>query len=101
MMAAQRKRWAWAAGFGSLVALTRLQGVLMIIPLFFMWWRQTGKRGWTHATLLGFIPLSSLDFLFYTRLSLIGIYQNAWGTNLVEPWMNIWATIGKLSGAIH
>jgi hypothetical protein len=68
----------------------------MIIPLFYMWWRQTGKRVWTHAMLLGFIPLSSLGFLFYTRLSLLGIYQNAWGTSLVAPWMNIWAAIWRL-----
>lgn len=96
MLAAQRKRWAWAAVFGSLVALTRLQGVLMIIPLFYMWWQQAGKRVWTQAMLLGFIPLSSLGFLFYTRLSLMGSYQNAWGTSLVEPWMNIWANIARL-----
>jgi Gpi18-like mannosyltransferase len=100
LLAAKRKQWIWAALFGSLAALTRLQGVLIFVPLTYIWWRQTGKRAWMQAIILGLIPLSTLSFLFYTRLSLIGMYQNAWNQTLVWPWMNIWAALGRLMSGV-
>ena len=96
LLAAKRKRWVWAALFGSLAALTRLQGVLMFVPLIYMWWRQTGGRTWMQAMILGLILLSSLGFLLYTRLSLIGMYQSTLNAIFVWPWMNIWTAIERL-----
>ena len=96
LLAAKRRHWVWAALFGSLAALARLQGVLMVIPLFYIWWRQTGERRWVQAIFLALIPLSTLAFLFYTKLSLIGTYQTAWNQTLVWPWMNIWRMAGIL-----
>jgi hypothetical protein len=96
LLGAQRKRWLWAVLFGGLAALARLQGVLMFIPLFYMWWHQTGKRHWVYAMILALIPLSTLAFLLYTRLSLIGTYQNTLNAIFVWPWMNILAAVGML-----
>ncbi len=95
-LAAKRERWLWGALFGSLAALTRLQGVLMFIPLIYMWWRQPNKRRWLDGIALALIPISTLGFLFFTGLSLIGMYQNAWRQTLVWPWMNIWAAVARL-----
>lgn len=97
LLAANRKHWLWAVLFGSLAALTRLQGVLMIIPLVYMWWRQPDNQFWLKGIALALIPISTLSFLLYTRLSLIGMYQNAWRQSLVWPWMNIWAAVGRLA----
>jgi len=91
LFAANRRRWVWAALFGSLAALTRLQGVLMFIPLIYMWWRQLDNRRWLNGIALTLVPISTLGFLFYTRLSLIGMYQNTLNAVFVWPWMNIWA----------
>jgi Gpi18-like mannosyltransferase len=95
-LAAKRQRWLMAALFGSLAALTRLQGVLMFIPLVYMWWRQTDNRRWLNGMALVLIPLSTLSFLLYTRLSLIGMYQSTLNAIFVWPWMNIWTSAERL-----
>ena len=93
LFAAKRKRWLLTALFGSLAALTRLQGVLMILPLYYMWWRQTGHRRWVHSLTLTLIPLSTLGFLIFSRFSLIGTYQNTLNAIFIWPWMNFYAAV--------
>jgi mannosyltransferase PIG-V len=48
--AARTDRWAWAGILGFLAATTRSAGVLLVVPLFALWWDARGRRvpdlGW-------------------------------------------------------
>jgi hypothetical protein len=42
--AARTDRWAWAGILGFLAATTRSAGVLLVVPLFALWWDARGRR---------------------------------------------------------
>lgn len=97
---ASRRYWAWAATWGTFAALTRLQGVLLIIPLAYMLWRESGelslKKMTVRALPLIFIPLGTLTFLAFANLSLINTYRETLHAKFVLPWDNIRAAISLL-----
>ena len=98
---AVRERWLWAIGLGVLAAFTRLQGVLLIIPLAWILWRQyrashrTYPAGrFTMCVLLLFaIPLATFVFLALTNLSLIRAYEGELHARFVLPWDNMAALL--------
>jgi len=110
---AHRSRWELAAIFGVLSALTRLQGVLLIVPLAFMLWEQmqarkaqvssfmakplNSMRYLLHGIPFLAMPLSTLSFLVSTNLSLIGTYQDELHAKFVLPWNNIFASLSLLA----
>lgn len=113
-LAAERGRWLLAGLFGALAALTRLQGVLLIIPLLYVgwrWWqagrsekdRAVGKRSLiVHLAPLGWlvlIPAATLAFLIATDLSLLGSYQQSLHAQFVWPWQNVAASLALLASA--
>ncbi|MCI0478451.1 MAG: glycosyltransferase family 39 protein, partial [Anaerolineales bacterium] len=103
---ARRDKWIVAALFGALAALTRLQGVLLIVPLAWMWWvqgRGAGKQGSKgesrityHASRFSpllLIPVATFAFLAFTNLSLLSSYVGELHARFVFPWDNLAASI--------
>lgn len=99
---ASQRQWGWAALWGAFSALTRLQGVLMVIPLVYMLWREL--RGTTlsiqllRALPLGVIPLATLCFQTVTNMSILNVYEGMLRAQFVLPWENVWAAF---SLALH
>jgi len=102
---ARRSRWIIAALFGALAALTRLQGVLLVIPLAWMWWqndRRLPTADHCIAHVIGFtplllIPLATAAFLALTNLSLLSSYVGELHARFVLPWDNLGALIALLA----
>lgn len=109
---ARRDKWLIAALFGVLAALTRLQGVLLILSLMYLWW-QNDRRPFTedrrdlHASRIMYyisrfaslllIPLATLAFLAFTNLSLIASYEGELHARFVMPWENVAAAFALLA----
>lgn len=98
LYSASRGRWTWAALWGICASLTRLQGVLVIVPLAYMLWHE--KHSWKEFVLRGLplalIPIATLSFLAYSSLSLLNTYQGTLNARFVFPWQNIWAAVSVL-----
>lgn len=101
-LAARHNRWFIAAVFGTLAALTRLQGVLLIVPLAYMLWHEWRRM---HSELkfyilracaLLLIPVATITFLAFANLSLIASYQSELHARFVMPWENVIASIALL-----
>ena len=97
---ASQRKWSWSILCGTLAALMRLQGVLLVFPLAYILWRETGvislKKLTLRALPLVVIPFATLTFLGFSNLSLINTYQATLHATFVFPWENIWATISIL-----
>ena len=120
--------WGRAATFGALAALTRLQGVLLVVPLAYLWRSerrgagdasaiaQQGSRGplpfrWFSdggglgwALMLIAIPLATGAFLIWQYLfvgnaSLVGAYEGQLHARFVMPWENVAASFALIAGA--
>lgn len=95
------RRWLMSAVWSSLAALTRLQGVLIVIPLFYVLWQESRNISWKSWISKGFIllliPLATLSFLGYTSISLIETYESTLNARFVLPWENIWAALSLLA----
>jgi hypothetical protein len=105
LMFAQRDRWIFAAMCGVCAALTRLQGVLLVVPLGWLAWTSFRKSQWQRTWLdrhanffwLGLIPLSTVIFLSVTSLSLISVYQAELHAVFVSPWDNVITAFAQLT----
>jgi len=105
---ARRERWVLAALFGALAALTRLQGVLLIVPLAIVGFRYCvlripydvsrithhAIRTMQYAILL--IPLATLAFLAYTNFALLASYEGELHARFVLPWENLAAALALI-----
>jgi len=97
---ASRRNWIWAAIWGTFAALTRLQGVLLFIPLAYMFWRD--YRGYPLRTVFSrampllLIPLASLCFELYSNFTLLNIYGDTWRARFVFPGETIWVAISLI-----
>ena len=107
LYSASRRKWGWAVAWGAIAALTRLQGVLLVIPLAYLLWREVGMASLSKLALralpLAIIPTGTLGFLGFSSLSLLNTYQGTLHAKFVLPWENIWATIsilGRRDGTI-
>jgi hypothetical protein len=88
--AARRQRWVLAGILGMLATLTRIQGVLVIAPLLFIWYRlEWKKRGsaW-HVLPLLLMPLAFLAFQLYTGGNFTASLQTHWLARASLPWEN-------------
>lgn len=82
LLAAERGRAGWAAVLASLAGLTRLPGVLLIVPLALILWRRVQDRR-TLAWLV-LVPMGAALFALYVGhlTGNLGAYeaaQSAWG----------------------
>jgi hypothetical protein len=97
LFAASRGSWAGAGLLGGLAALTRPNGVLVLVPLL---WGYLSSRGWKlrrvrwDVAWLAFVPAGLLSFLVGIRgitgdlLAPLRI-QWAWGKTSSTPWETI------------
>jgi hypothetical protein len=103
-LCAFQKRWWMAAVFGSLASLTRLQGIVLVAPLLYIYLRDTGpKLRKAGPELLGVLvmPCGAFLFLAYQRLvlgsaGLTGVYQSQLHAQFVWPWDNVIAAAAKI-----
>lgn len=122
---ARRGQIMGAGVWGALAALTRLQGVLLFVPLAYLWWNQpiNGNQVVGLDALVGYhagvtsrlkarlqkhlttrfeglslllIPLASLAFVAYTEFSLLNSYKGELHAQFVLPWDNVVAAITLL-----
>jgi hypothetical protein len=91
VLLARRRVWGWAALIGFLVALTRLQGVLLIVPVAWeVWraWRAGQRRPAALAALVA--PLAGLATFSGYVLAVAGLTtfraQQLFSASLHMPW---------------
>jgi hypothetical protein len=82
LLAAERGRAGWASVLASLAGLTRLPGVLLIVPLALVLWRRAGDR--RALAWLALVPIGAALFTLYVGqlTGNLGAYeaaQSAWG----------------------
>jgi Gpi18-like mannosyltransferase len=98
--AACQGKWNGSVVWSFLAALTRLQGVLIVIPLAFLLWRELKETSLRHMVLRGavltVVPLATISFMVFTDLSLISTYQGKLQARFVWPWENIGAAFSLL-----
>jgi hypothetical protein len=103
-LCAYRERWWLAGALGFLSSLTRLQGVVLIAPLLYMYLRDRGFRvSRLDLKVLGpmIIPLGALLYMGYQYLMvgaapLVATYQTHLYAQFVWPWDNVLATCQKI-----
>jgi Gpi18-like mannosyltransferase len=101
---AKEKRWWLAGALGFLSSLTRLQGIVLIIPLLYMYLRDRAfrlSRLRPDILALIVIPGGAALFLACQHLSigstpLLATYQTQLHALFVLPWDNIIATYQKV-----
>ena len=84
LLAAERGRAGWAAVLAALAGLTRLPGVLLVVPLALILWRRLPER--QGLAWLAVVPLGAVAFIawvgtFAGGASAYGAAQEAWGRN--------------------
>ncbi len=103
-LCAYRRRWWLAGTLGLLSSLTRLQGVVLIAPLLYIYLRDKGFRpDQLDARIVGLflIPLGTILYMGYQYLvlgatPLVDTYQTQLHAQFVWPWENVFATFQKI-----
>jgi hypothetical protein len=107
--------WGRASLLAALAALTRLQGILLILPLGYMLWQKRqadptvitfrfrgGESLFKSALSLLIIPVATSAFLTWQyfvagNASLVGAYEGQLHAAFVMPWDNIAASLGMIT----
>ena len=91
--AAERGRWGWVAVAVALAAMTRATGVLLALPLWFIWWRQwlrDAARGRDAlAPLAGILGLLAFMLILWRVVGDPLAFMRAgaaWGSRTAWPW---------------
>lgn len=104
-----RARMWWIAGFvGFLAALTRVEGVLLVVP-FIMEWKteeRAGRADRADLAAAGLIPLGLLLYMAYLWvLRADPLYfshvQVHWNRHLAWPWVSVMNAVGKIQHAAN
>jgi hypothetical protein len=103
-LSAHEKRWWLAGTLGFLASLTRLQGIVLVVPLLYMYLRDRSLHpSRLRLEILGpvIIPLGAVLFMAYQYLvvgsaPLINTYQTQFYAQFVWPWDNIIATCQEI-----
>jgi hypothetical protein len=105
-----RRGWGWASGLcGALAALTRLQGVVLVLPLLFEALRARRYRVFPLGMDLGWPMLPALGSLgFLLGRAWMGIepmsfiYATLWNQRPAWPWMGMLANVSNMiAGTAH
>jgi len=97
--AARRERWLQAGALGALAGLTKAAGILVIVPIAVIVWRERRlRRAWPSLVCL----LGPLAFALYLKMaglpSPTEAYTKYWKTTIAPPWDTLWASL-KLLGS--
>ncbi len=67
MLAAHRRRWLLAGLLGALLSATRVPGIVVGLPLLWLWWRQyrEGHAGWPQFGTLFLVPMGLVGYCIY------------------------------------
>lgn len=102
-LAIRRQSW-WVAGLvGLLAALTRLDGIFLVIPYLHEAWMQRRHSGLhIHAlTPIVLIPLGTTIYAIYCWQTFgdplaFAKASGAWSHSLIWPWQHLWQVLSKL-----
>jgi len=102
--ATQKRRWAVASVAAGLASFTRIQGLVLIVPLSYEWLRYTGfdlRRVGSLALLILPVVLPSAAFVLSRHLAgyppLASVLAAYWHTTIGAPWHNFANLAGRLS----
>ncbi len=103
-LSAHEKRWWLAGSLGFLASLTRLQGVVLVVPLLYMYLRDRRFHpSRLRPDMLGpvIVPLGAVLFMAYQYLvvgsaPLMSTYQTQLYAQFVWPWGNIIASVQQI-----
>jgi hypothetical protein len=96
VLAARTGRWGVAGGLGALAAATRSAGLLLLVPLFLLWWdaRRRREAGAPELLWLALVPTGLGAFCAY--LARVGLpadapfsAQDTWHRSLAGPWAGV------------
>jgi hypothetical protein len=100
-------RWWFAGAIGFLAAMTRAEGILLIVPFFIEWYSQYKPKLSAHVAQLipgGLIPLGLFTYMAYLWV-LVGdpLYfshvQIHWDRHFALPWVSIINAFTKIAHA--
>jgi Gpi18-like mannosyltransferase len=102
--AARHQRWAAASVAAGLAAFTRVQGLVLIVPLSYEWLRYTGfnlRRAGSLVLLI--VPVLIPPAAFVLSRHLVGypplssVLETYWHTTVGAPWHNFANLMGRLA----
>jgi hypothetical protein len=109
---ARRDDWLKAGLMGTICALARLQGVIILLPLALEFWLQhrdtTWRQEWPKTLPLLLIPSSVALYALYLQMAFglqaaLDAYQSYWrilpGVGI--PGQGIWLAIGTVAQGVH
>jgi Mannosyltransferase (PIG-V) len=87
---AYRKHWILAGVLGALATLTRMQGVILFIPLLLIFIRQVRKQRLSlwHGLSLVLIPCAFLAYQLFTAGNYAASLESHWLARTSTPWEN-------------
>ena len=100
-------RWWFAGAIGLLAAMTRVEGVLLVVPFLMEWYSQYKPKLSAHLGQLlpgGLIPLGLFIYMAYLWV-LVGdpLYfshvQIHWGRHFAAPWVSIINSVHQVATA--
>jgi hypothetical protein len=93
---ARRESWLSAAALGLAAALTKAVGVVVVVPLLIMAFRQEKMK----ALPVFLVPLGLVGFVEYLHWTghgaLASAYGQYWRTSMAAPWTTLWASVSSL-----
>jgi len=93
---ARSKRWIPASGLACAAGLTRSMGVLLVVPLAAMAWRERRFARW--PVLLA--PSGTIGYWAWLRLTghptIVEAYRQFWNTRVALPWTTLWHAAGEI-----
>lgn len=103
LLAAGRGRYGLAGLLALLAALTRLQGIVLALPLFWLaleGWR-CGNRSWRPWLSAALPPLGTASFLLYVYLAVHGGLMTDVYTHTIHQQLGLpWVTLGSYWSAL-
>ena len=97
LLALRRDRWLLAGGLATLATLTRLQGLVLVVPILTAVWPHRREARIVAAALIAAAlpPLGSWLYqrLLFARLGggdLLHTFRDQWNIPIQAPWQTIW-----------
>ncbi len=82
----RERRWVWAGAVGFLCALTRVQGVLLLLPGVYCAWRDCRKSRWNWKYLAAAGPLLGFAVYLCLNKAVCGDFLAFRYYESIEPW---------------